>query len=201
MIDSLVLNDQSYTELMRLCKFKDQKWKLSYRATRDGFKGENFHNKCDGKSNTLTVIKTTNQSIFGGFTSATWSKNDGFKEDPYAFLFSYANKSNEKIIIKCSEPSNAISCNENYGPCFGNDDIKISNMSNSNNESESVLGYVYGDSLFEYGSDESMNFLAGAKFFQTEEIEVFTKDFLYPSDVNIKYNFFKCHYFNARIRN
>ena len=66
-------------------------------------------------------------------------------------------------------------------------------MSNSNNESESVLGYVYGDSLFEYGSDESMNFLAGAKFFQTEEIEVFTKDFLYPSDVNIKYIFFKCH--------
>ena len=185
MIDSLVLDDENYTELMSLCKFKNQKWKLIYRATRDGFKGEDFHNKCDGKSNTLTVIRTINQCIFGGFTSVPWTKNDGFKQDPYAFLYSYVNKSNKKLIIKCSEPENAIYCNQNYGPCFGNDDIKISDMSNLNNESESVLGYIYGDSLFEYGSDESKNFLADSKFFQTEEIEVYAKDFVYQSDVNI----------------
>ena len=177
------MSDESFEKIMNLCKFKNQKWKLIYRASRDGFKGENFHNKCDDISNTLTIIKTSNGSIFGGFTSASWSKIEGFKEDPYAFLF--RNKSNENVLIECSEPSNAIYCNKNCGPCFGDDDIKISNMSNLNTESESVIGFTYGESKFEYGSNESKTFLAGSKFFQTEEIEVYTKDYPLLLEVNI----------------
>ena len=32
---------------------------LIYRATRDGFKAKDFHDKCDEKGPTLTIIKTT----------------------------------------------------------------------------------------------------------------------------------------------
>jgi hypothetical protein len=31
-----------------------------------------FHGRCDGHANTLTVIVDTNGNIFGGFTPLTW---------------------------------------------------------------------------------------------------------------------------------
>jgi len=39
-----------------LCEFStNDKWSLLYRATRDGFDSSDFHSKCDGHSNTLTI--------------------------------------------------------------------------------------------------------------------------------------------------
>jgi hypothetical protein len=172
-----ILNKQQYESLMSLCEFDDQKWKLIYKAAVDGFKAKDFHQKCDGKSNTMTIIKDANANIFGGFTGASWSEYDGFKEDPYAFIFSFSNNQKEKILIKVSEPTEAIYCHKDYGPSFGNDDIKISNMSNCNQKSISNLGYSYGDSIFEFGSDDCKTFLAGAESFQTEDIEVYCKEY------------------------
>ena len=43
---------------------------LLYRATRDGFTASAFHEKCDGKENTITIIKTNGNYVFGGHTSA-----------------------------------------------------------------------------------------------------------------------------------
>jgi hypothetical protein len=154
-----------------------QKWKLIYRASRDGFSAQNFHDCCDGKSNTLTIIQSANYKVFGGFTGAAWSQSDGFKEDNYAFVFSLLNDINETKVFRCNESLNAIYCNQNYGPCFGNDDIKISNNCNANTASESILGLTYGESDVEYGSDESKTILAGSRYFQVAEIEVFSKDF------------------------
>jgi TLD len=171
------LNEVQYIELMSLCEFKTQKWKLLYRGSRDGFRAVDFHDKCDNVSNTLTVIKTTDTCIFGGYTGASWSKFHGFKDDQYSFVFSYINKTNEPLVIECTETSNAIYCHESYGPCFGNDDIKIANMSNTSTESESIIGFTYGDDIFEYRSEESKTFLAGSQYFTTEEIEVYCKDY------------------------
>ena len=162
---------------MSLCEFEDQKWKLTYKASVDGFKAKDFHQKCDGKSNTIIIIKDVNANIFGGFTGASWSEYDGFKEDPYAFIFSFSNNQNEKALIRVSEPAEAIYCHKDCGPSFGNDDIKISNMSNCNQKSISNVGYSYGDSMFEFGSDDCKNFLAGAESFQTEDIEVYCKEY------------------------
>ena len=33
-------------------------WKLIYRATRDGFDTNGFHSKCNGVSNTLSLIQS-----------------------------------------------------------------------------------------------------------------------------------------------
>ena len=51
--------------------------KLIYRASRDGFGADEFHSKCDGKRDTLSIIQTTNGYVFGGmflFISATNGK-------------------------------------------------------------------------------------------------------------------------------
>ena len=179
---------------MNLCEFEDQKWKLIYKAANDGFKSEDFHQRCDGKANTLTLIKTTQSCVFGGFTGASWSEYDGFKEDPYAFIFSFSNNQNEPTLIRISEPTEAIYCNSSYGPCFGNDDIKITSCSNCNQQSISNLGYSFGDSLFEFGSENCKTFLAGSESFQTEDIEVYCKDYSSLSQVRI---FSRTFFFNS----
>jgi len=60
-------------QLLELCKFPiEQKWELIYKGSRDGFENSDFHAKCDGKLNTLTVIRTESGNIFGGFTKKEW---------------------------------------------------------------------------------------------------------------------------------
>jgi hypothetical protein len=75
-LDSVVfLNDEEKRKLLELCNFSYKtKWKRLYRATIDGFFAKNFHTKCDGNANTLTIIKTTNNYIFGGYTTVAWDQ-------------------------------------------------------------------------------------------------------------------------------
>ncbi len=54
LIKSQILIGQQSSEIIKLCEFylKD-KFKLLYRASRDGFASTDFHSKCDGHANTL----------------------------------------------------------------------------------------------------------------------------------------------------
>ena len=65
---SLILSGNQPSELIKLCEFSlKDKWTLLYRGTRDGFGANDFHSKCDGNSNTLTILKAHGSSyIFGG---------------------------------------------------------------------------------------------------------------------------------------
>ena len=61
------------------------------RGSVDGFSSEVFHQKCDNKGPTLTVIKA-NDRVFGGFTKLEWDNNSGRKyNDTDAFLFRVVN--------------------------------------------------------------------------------------------------------------
>ena len=63
-----------------------------YQATVDGDTTAKFHSKCDGHSNNLIVIKSTNNKIFGGFTSLAYHSLNGiYYYDCNAFLFSLNN--------------------------------------------------------------------------------------------------------------
>ena len=46
---------------------------LLYRGTRDGMTSNAFHNKCNNKSPTLSLLKCTKGFIFGGCTPISWS--------------------------------------------------------------------------------------------------------------------------------
>lgn len=66
--------------------------KLIYKVTRDGDKIKNFSDKCGNIKNTLIIIKTTENLIFGGFTKEMWGNSHADKKDDNAFCFSVNNK-------------------------------------------------------------------------------------------------------------
>ena len=46
-------------------------WKICYRASKHGRYDFIFHQRCNGKNNTLTIIKK-DEYVFGGFTDISW---------------------------------------------------------------------------------------------------------------------------------
>ena len=120
----------------------------------------------------MTVVKSTNGNIFGGFVKKAWDSSSGLVEDSNAFIFSLVNKENNPFKVMCTNAPHAIDCNLYYGPIFGND-ICISSDSNSNQNSISFFGHSYEHASYEYQSEKAQTILAGSKHFQTLEIEVF----------------------------
>jgi hypothetical protein len=43
-----------------------------YDAATDGWGAKDFHRCCDKRGWTLTIVETTKDFIFGGFTTAEW---------------------------------------------------------------------------------------------------------------------------------
>ena len=72
---SKILTGQQPLELIKLCGFDlKAQFNLLYRASEHGFQSSQFHSKCDGKGNILTILKA-NGFIFGGFTSVIWDSS------------------------------------------------------------------------------------------------------------------------------
>jgi len=174
----ILKGDRQSLELIKLCEFSpNDKWSLLYRATRDGFRSTDFHSKCDGHSNTLTILKAEESSfIFGGFTTVSWESSSAFKSDANAFVFSLTNKENTplKMKIKPNQHEWAIDCSSSFGPIFG-EDICIANNANTTMDSCSDLGSVYRHPQYAKGTNEAKSFLAGSYEFQLDEIEVYQK--------------------------
>jgi hypothetical protein len=173
---SSILTNEQMSNLIDLCGFTSAKsWNLIYRATRDGFGGMDFHDKCDKKKNTFIIIKSTNDNVFGGYTEQDWTANSDYKTDANAFLFSFINKDNKPLVMKCQEPDKAISCFGGNGPIFGKVDLSIAKLSNENIKSWSNLGNIYKHPDYLNGTAEAKSFLAGSYYFQTKEIEVYER--------------------------
>ena len=49
------------------------RWVLCYRASTHGWAGTTFHSRCDGKRDTVSIIKS-GQYVFGGYTDIPWGK-------------------------------------------------------------------------------------------------------------------------------
>ena len=49
-------------------------WNLCYRASRDGWRGQDFHRHCNDIGPTVVLIKV-NKYIFGGYSDQTWAGN------------------------------------------------------------------------------------------------------------------------------
>jgi len=142
-----------------------------WRGSRDGFDAATFHRLCDGKANTVTVIKNTNGFIFGGFTAILWSTSRDYKADSTAFLFSL---SSTPLKMKVKLPEYAVCHFSNYGPTFGcGHDLHVSSLSNTNRDSYMNLhSYEFPNGL---SGAEGGKLIAGGSDskFKTTEIEVF----------------------------
>jgi hypothetical protein len=164
-------------------EFRKKQFSLLWRGSRDGFKAKDFHDRCDGHANTLTVILDTKGNIFGGFTPVEWesrvwngrfgNNSNCLKVDDTleSFLFTLKNPQNlpaRRFALKPDNKHWAISCDSNWGPCFR--DIAVSDNCNANTESYTQLGCcAYTNDT---GLHESVVF-AGSTNYQTVEIEVF----------------------------
>lgn len=156
---------------------------LIYQATRDGFQSTSFHSKVDGRSGTLTVVKTVDSYIFGGFTFADWIVNDNqkgwsFKTDTRAFIFTLANVYDVPLILNVTRPDHAIFASALHGPVFGAYDfyMYIDNTTQTAYGS-SNLGNSYALPFnLSYASPGAQRFLAGTTSFKISEIETYHYD-------------------------
>ena len=121
--DSLILYKEESSSLVEMTK--SNKGILLYRATRDGFGAKDFHSKCDGKANTITIIKNNLNYVFGGYASEPWNSSFEDEIDSNAFLFSLRRDGksyNDKFTFKNdNEYKFFLIGDENYGPIFGHE--------------------------------------------------------------------------------
>lgn len=176
LFNSSILTSEQAIDLFRLCEFdNEENFRIIYKASIDGFKSMNFHNKCDGIENTLTIVKVKDSKhIFGGFTSAKWNSLDEWLHDKNSFIFSLVNNEDTPLKMKVENFKCAVYNNPEYGPTFGGGcDFKIISDSNIYAANYSRLGCSYKHPKYESGSNESFCFLAGSHLFKIEEIEVY----------------------------
>lgn len=176
---SKILTVAQKIELMTLCKFSpNQDWRLLYRASEDGFAAAKFHAKCDQKSSTLALIRSSLGWIFGGYTDAPWDQSNCYKTDSNAFLFSLTNRDNQPCVcpIAAGKESLAVHCSLVCGVRFGGGaDLIVADNSNTNSNSFTNLGHTYKHPTYAHASNEIKTFLAGTYNFQVMECEVFQK--------------------------
>jgi hypothetical protein len=153
--------------------FGAKTFRLLYRGSRDGFDASAFHSRCDGHPNTVTLISSTNDCIFGGFTPLTWSSRGSWVSDPSltSFIFTIKNPHNLPArIFKQKQEVNAIYDDSSYGPLFGyGHDLSVYGQWQSPNNCHSTLGTTYTNDTGLAGNEV----LTGAQYFAVKEIEVF----------------------------
>lgn len=148
---------------------------LIYKISNDGASTYTFHEKCDNKGPTLTIVKTDTGHIFGGFNPVSYISESIYSECDDSFIFSLSNGHVVKPIkcpVKLHMKQYAIKQNEvMYSPGFGEIDfadlfISFKNLS----KSYSNLGRVYKLPKNENGK----TFLAGKESdWKIEDVEVY----------------------------
>ena len=96
---------------------KKKEVELLFRASRDGFNSETFHNLCDNKGPTITLVRDDQGRCFGGYSGVHWGRNSNYNNDTTAFMFSF--NRNKKIMTRHPQYSTYNGYNLQYGPVFG----------------------------------------------------------------------------------
>jgi len=100
---------------------------LIYCSSRNGLSAEAFHQNCDQRGPTLTVIETTAGDVAGAYNNdAYWSPYGGrHAQANKAFLFALSGfgiSSPCKMELKDKDNKRAIEYNSDFGPAFGGRD-------------------------------------------------------------------------------
>ena len=150
---------------------------LFYRNTRDGGSANDYHSKCDGHKNLLTIVKTENGKRFGGFSSLELKSSGGKQKDDTAFIFSLDKKQNYYI----KKGKDAVYFLDK-GPVFGNDysegsEFTINYASLNCFKEESCCDDTGNHCCYDY-EEGSQNILAGKFKFKVLDYEVFELEFI-----------------------
>ncbi|XP_044181238.1 protein jagged-1-like [Acropora millepora] len=144
-------------------------WFLCWRASLHGWAASTFRSLCDNKGPTVTIVKDTNNNIFGGYTSVSWESSRRCKNDSKAFLFSLKNPTNDPRKLPQIDNWNscAVILRPRLGPSFGG--LRIRDHANRNRSCFEYLGYTYTVPSGKPGDP----FLTGDTWFTASEVETF----------------------------
>jgi hypothetical protein len=170
LLDSLIVS--SLPQLFN--EFHGQRFVLLWRGSSDGFGARDFHGRCDGRANTLTLILDTDGNVFGGFTPLEWESPPLYKnkcdDSLKSFLFTLKNPHNipaRKFALQAEKKQCTIICDSLHGPQFGG--MWVHDSCNANKYSGTNLGIAYTNDT---GLD-GITVFTGSFRFQVREIEVF----------------------------
>jgi hypothetical protein len=165
-------------------QYPQSRFKRIYDATTDGWGAKDFHRCCDKGWNlfkkkwTLTIVETTKDFIFGGFTTADWEtpgffESYTYKRCPHSFLFSvnegskYPITSGDKTAIQCWSGGCAV-----FGGSVFSDELVIKSDSNNNTNSWCAAnGSSFNLPAAKGSQYPSIN--GGEEHFQLKQFEVY----------------------------
>lgn len=132
------------THVFARIEFTRLNFALLYSTSRDDWSTKGFHQKVDGFTNTLILIRTSENFIFGGFTTKKWNQGQGYlKDDDNAFVISFDTMKYYPII----KGKEAIYTNYK-GPCFNSYNFIIYindfNLRNGGKTTEAKNSYYEG---------------------------------------------------------
>ncbi len=92
-VDSVIIDPDVQEKIVALCDSGEiYKWTLIYRGSRDGFRPERFHEKCDNQSATVALVQVddfkSDGLFYGGYSSISWTSTYRTVPDPLSFIFS-----------------------------------------------------------------------------------------------------------------
>ena len=173
--DSMLLTKEMNTQLLEWYGDSESKWSLAYRASRDGFSSQAFHECCDGRGENIIVI-LANDYVFGGYSPLSWTSNgEWLSSGGRSWLFSLTNPSNvpARFPTKGSRQGEMYG-DARYGPIYGaGNDIRVISNCHQTEGSYTKLGHSYDTSRCD--AAQNHNFLCGRKSFLVTDYEVFVR--------------------------
>jgi hypothetical protein len=103
-------------------------FKLIFRGSLNGFVARKFHNICDNKSHTVTIIKVKNSNeILGGYNPIEWKATSVYAATYDSFIFSFDKNQgiNNHILSRVLDKKFAVSNHTQRGPSFGESDLVL----------------------------------------------------------------------------
>jgi hypothetical protein len=150
---------------------RNLKWKLLYKATRDGFEAADFHRFCNGQAPTMTIIQSQQGYLFGGYTNVAWNSSYNYGNDPHSFIFTLSSPHSilpTRYLITGGKEQYAIFDVPSYGPTFGGGhDIYVPDKSNATD------GYTNFPHTYTDTTRKGSVTFSGNYSFRTSDIEVY----------------------------
>ena len=165
-IKNQLINNESFKQLNNwIAPNKPLKFDLIFKASINGDKSEIFHKICDGKAPTVTIVKSKNGYIFGGYLTVPFSSDRKSHSDNKAFLFSLTNLKTFKII----EVDHAVHhYDKGWGPYIGykdSCDLAIKSGCLSNKKSKCT------PTSYDFKREELIG--SNEKCFEVEDYEIY----------------------------
>ena len=139
-----IFNDNALLEAFYSLLGRRAQLQILYQTDIDGFNATTFHQKCNNKGPTVTVVRLADQTVCGGYTTKVWGTSEGsYTNDVGTFLFRLKFRNQPAAAYKATPSSNFVYSKSNYGPTFGGGHDLMAFNSTSANGTHLPDSYTY----------------------------------------------------------